>query len=50
MMLGDPGRIESGLLGMNYLLGREAVALCGTRLIENPGEEAEPSWPGASVH
>jgi hypothetical protein len=35
---------------MNDLLGREAVALCRTRVIEKPGEEAEPFWPGASVH
>ena len=42
VVLGDPGRVESVPLGMNDLLGGQPVALAGTGLIEETGEEPEP--------
>ena len=41
MMLGDPGRIEAVLLGVDDLFGGESIALGGCRLVEQAGEEAE---------
>jgi hypothetical protein len=41
VMLGDPGGIEPGLLGMPNLLRRQTIPLGGRRLIEQPREKAQ---------
>ena len=41
VVLGDPSRIEPGLLGAPHLLEGEAVALRRFGLVEQAGEEAE---------
>jgi hypothetical protein len=50
MMLGHPCGIEANLLGANDLLGRKAIALRRTGVVEKPGKEAKPSSSGASNH
>jgi hypothetical protein len=49
-MLSDPRGIEANLLGANDLLGRQAIALRWTGLVEKPGKEAQPPSSGASNH
>jgi len=41
MMLGDPGRIEATLLGLNDLFRSKAIAPGSAGLVEQAGEEAE---------
>lgn len=41
MVLGYPGRVEALGLGMGDLLGHQAVALAGRRIVEQAAEEAQ---------
>ena len=42
VVLRDPGGVEAVSLRVDDLLGRQAIALACTRLIQEAGEEAEP--------
>jgi hypothetical protein len=44
VMSSDPGGVDAAPLRMNDLLGSQLIPLSGCRLIEEPGEEAEPPW------
>ena len=49
MVLGHPGRVEAVGLGMGDLLGHQAVALAGRRIVEQAAEEAQARAAAGAV-